>query len=230
MTSLEFKKLHVALWLTPAFEANILTKWHRLRLKWGQSIQNYSQKYWESYYPVACFRQVKLQNQFEIYCCGLPKELKRYFIKQKAPSIQDMMAHAEDGFRLLKGDMTYKDDILHRLQGSSYVNRIDLKSGYHQRWIAPEDIHKIAFQTTLGLYEFLVMPLGLINAPATFNKMMDRIFRNLRGFAETFFDDIIIFSQSEVELPLSLSLLLKHNSHSLTMKIKERLKLKTPLS
>ncbi|MCO5577864.1 hypothetical protein L7F22_031699 [Adiantum nelumboides] len=107
---LEFKQLFAALWLTLAFEVDILTKWHRLRLKRGQSIQNYNQKYWEAYYPVACFRQVKLQDQFEIYCCGLPKKLKRYCIKQKASSIQSMMAHVEDGFGLLKGDMTYKDD------------------------------------------------------------------------------------------------------------------------
>ncbi|MCO5593367.1 hypothetical protein L7F22_047379 [Adiantum nelumboides] len=78
-------------------------------------------------------------------------------------------------------------------------SRIDLKSGYHQIRIRPEDVHKTAFKTTFGLYEFLVMPFGLTNAPATFNRMMDRIFRPHKNYAETFFDDMIVFSKSKEE-------------------------------
>ncbi|MCO5572361.1 hypothetical protein L7F22_026114 [Adiantum nelumboides] len=88
------------------------------------------------------------------------------------------------------------EDIFDRLQGSSYYSRIDLKSGYHQIRIVPEDIHKTAFRTTFGLYEFLVMPFGLTNAPATFNRMMDRIFRPHRSYTGVFFDDIIVYSKT----------------------------------
>ena len=88
------------------------------------------------------------------------------------------------------------EDIFDKLQGSSYYSRIDLKSGYHQIRIVPEDIHKTTFRTTFGLYEFLVMPFGLTNAPATFNRMMDRIFRPYRSFTGVFFDDIIVFSKT----------------------------------
>ena len=89
------------------------------------------------------------------------------------------------------------DDILDRLEGSRIFSRIDLKSGYHQIRIRPEDVHKTAFRTTFGLYEYLVMPFGLTNAPATFNRMMDRIFREHRSFVGTFFDDMIVFSKDE---------------------------------
>ena len=88
------------------------------------------------------------------------------------------------------------EDIFDRLQGSSYYSRIDLKSGYHQIRIVPEDIHKTAFRTQFGLYEYVVMPFGLTNAPATFNRLMERIFQKHRAYTGVFFDDIIIHSQT----------------------------------
>ncbi|MCO5591229.1 hypothetical protein L7F22_045210 [Adiantum nelumboides] len=91
------------------------------------------------------------------------------------------------------------DDVLDRLQGASFFNRIDLKSGYHQIRVNLADVPKIAFRITFELYEFLVMPFGLTNAFATFNRMIDRIFQPLRHCVETFFDDMIVFSKSEAE-------------------------------
>ena len=88
-------------------------------------------------------------------------------------------------------------DILDKLGRSQYFTTLDLASGFHQIAMHPNSIEKTAFSVENGHYEFLRMPFGLKNAPATFQRLMDNVLKDLQGkICLVYMDDIIVFSTS----------------------------------
>ncbi len=89
------------------------------------------------------------------------------------------------------------DDTLDILAGSKWFSTVDLLSGYWQVGVSPEDRDKTAFCTHEGLFEFRVMPFGLCNAPATFQRLMDAMLAGLKwSSCLVYIDDIVIPGKS----------------------------------
>lgn len=90
------------------------------------------------------------------------------------------------------------EDLFDQLNAANVFSKIDLRSGYYQLKIRPEDIPKTAFMTRYDLYECTVMSFGLTNATAYFIYLMNKVFTEyLDKFVVVFIDDILIFSKSK---------------------------------
>lgn len=92
------------------------------------------------------------------------------------------------------------DEMFDRLGEARLFSKLDLKTGFHQIRVRPEDIEKTAFNTKYGQFEYLVMPMGLCNAPATFQTLMNRIFYDcIDVFMVVYMEDLLVFSKTGKE-------------------------------
>lgn len=99
-----------------------------------------------------------------------------------------------------RGPLPRIDQLLDQLHGAKVLSSLDMTQAYYQIKLAPEDVHKTAFITPFGQYQFKVVSFGLCNAPSTFQSLMNKIFRPLlgRGVA-IYLDDILIYARSQEE-------------------------------
>jgi len=107
-------------------------------------------------------------------------------------------------------------DVVDKLQGSSWFTSMDVLNGFWQVQIGEKERHKTAFQTHEGSFEWRVLPMGLMNAPGTFQRIMNSVLKKYLGkICLVYIDDVIIFSKTEEEhkehVRLVLDELRKHN-------------------
>jgi transposase InsO family protein len=93
------------------------------------------------------------------------------------------------------------DEVLTNLQGAKYFSTLDLRMGFWQVLVKPEDVPKTAFAVPDGLYEFVKLPFGLANAPSCFQRMMTEVLQPLlnRG-AQVYIDDVVIYGRTWEEM------------------------------
>ena len=108
-----------------------------------------------------------------------------------------------------KYPLPHIDTLFDQLAGAKVFSKIDLRLGYHQIKIRPQDIPKTAFSTRYGLYEYLAVSFGLTNAPAFFMYLMNSVFMpELDKFVVVFIDDILIYSKNDEEHTCHLRIVL----------------------
>jgi Reverse transcriptase (RNA-dependent DNA polymerase)/RNase H-like domain found in reverse transcriptase/Integrase zinc binding domain/Integrase core domain/Chromo (CHRromatin Organisation MOdifier) domain len=88
-------------------------------------------------------------------------------------------------------------DMLDAMEGATTFSTIDLTVGFYQVPVAPEDREKTAFVTHCGQFEYVVMPMGLCNAPSEFQRRMQKLLQPFLGkFAVVYIDDVLVFSKN----------------------------------
>ena len=125
-----------------------------------------------------------------------------FFVKKKDGNLKFVQDYRKLNDITIKNayPLPLMPDIMNKIAAgkAKYFTKLDVRWGYNNIHIKEGDEWKAAFQTNQGLYEPLVMFFGLTNSPATFQTMMNDLFKGLidEGVVVVFMDDILIFTES----------------------------------
>jgi len=152
-----------------------------------------------------------------IWPCSSPWGCPALFVKKKDKSLRMCVDYHPLNAVTIKNKYPLPriDILFDQIAKAKVFSKIDLRSGYHQIKIRPEDIPKTAFSTRYGLYEYLVMSFGRTNAPAHFMYLMNSVFMpELDKFVVVFIDNILVYSENgqdhEKHLRIVLTRLREH--------------------
>ena len=156
-----------------------------------------------------------------------PMTTSTFFVKKKDDAGKQTKMRIVVDFRHLN-NMTIKDrypipligNLTDQLSKAKFFTKMDLRYGYHLVRIADGDEWKTSFSTRHGQFEYKVMPLGLCNAPAVFQRMMNTIFYDMLDLGVIIYlDDILIYGETEEEVTrLTLEVLKRLREHKLYVK------------
>jgi len=126
-----------------------------------------------------------------------------FFIKKKDGSLQLVQDYRVLNSMMVKNKypLPLISELVSQLRETRYFTKLDIHWGFNNVCIKPGDKWKAAFQTNRGLFKSLVMFFGMTNSPATFQTMMNDIFRNLiaEGIVVVYLDNILIFTKTKEE-------------------------------
>ena len=122
------------------------------------------------------------------------------FVPKKSGEIRLCIDYCELNKKTTKDayPLPLPDEVQDQLAGSTTFSTLDLQCGYWQMPVSPDDRAKTAFcpGPGMGLFEFTRMPFGLTGAPSSFQRLMDKLFRDL-PYVTTYIDDVLVHSSSE---------------------------------
>jgi len=126
-----------------------------------------------------------------------------FFIKKKDSSLQLVQDYRALNAITIKNryPLLLISELVSQLRRAKYFTKLDVQWGFNNVHIKPRDEWKVAFHTNHNLFEPLVIFFGMTNSPATFQTMMNDIFRTLiaKGIVVVYLDDILIFTRTEEE-------------------------------
>jgi hypothetical protein len=144
----------------------------------------------------------ELLDKGYIHPSSLPWGCPALFVKKKDQSLRLCVDYWPLNAITIKNKYPLPciDILFDQLVGAKVFSKVDLRSGYHQIKIRPEDVPKTDFSTRYGLYDYLVMSFGLTNAPAHFLYLINSVFMpELDKFVMVFIDDILVYYKNEEE-------------------------------